>query len=58
MMIKAMLSGTPCTVYGYYNDDKGRLWCNVKCEYYERPLPVYAGFIEVIKDDNKNFTST
>lgn len=53
-MALATLSGTPCTIYDYKNDEQGRLWCMVKCEYYERPLPVYAGFIEVLKDDNKN----
>lgn len=50
-MIKATLSGTDCKVYDFKRDERGRLWCMVKCEYYNRPLPVYAGFIEVL-DEN------
>lgn len=52
-MIKATLSGTDCKVYDFKRDEHGRLWCMVKCEYYARPLPVYAGFIEVLDDENK-----
>lgn len=52
-MIKATLSGTECKVYDFKRDEYGRLWCMVKCEYYARPLPVYAGFIEVLDDENK-----
>ena len=49
-MIKAMLSGTECKVYDFKRDEHGRLWCMGKCEYYKRPLPVFAGFIEVFND--------
>lgn len=46
-MIRAFISGTPCTVYEFKQDERGRMWALVKCEYYERPLPVYAEFIEL-----------
>lgn len=50
-MIKATLSGAECKIYDFKRDEHGRLWCMVKCEYYNRPLPVFAGFIEVLNEN-------
>ena len=47
-MTKAMVNGVDVGVYDFKRDEQGRLWCYVKCEYYSRPLPVYAGFIDVV----------
>lgn len=49
-MTKATVNGIDVGVYDFKRDEQGRLWCYVKCEYYSRPLPVYAGFIEVVNE--------
>lgn len=49
-MMKAKVNGVQCVVHDFKRDEQGRLWCYVKCEYYSRPLPVYAGFIDIVNE--------